>query len=512
MKSYLEHLKSTNVKVNPISIFRSSAIFPIICNKSIDCKIHFLSYWFIKKKIKEIQCKYTIRNQKGEIIVTKNFLINSTKSYEISCKKVLNFKFIKFIGSIEIEFFSSHNLLYPYPAVIINYDTVINNSYVHTCGRIYNNLQDKLANTIKLVPESGFDIIPNKNYTPFFAFVNGKEKIVNQKIKIKLINCFGDVLIKKIQLSNINEYQTEFIFFLDKNEKKFFKNKKGTVVITHNFKSFYPRFLCGNFKNNLSAVMLTHSYYDLNDKFWLNPNKEIFYDSITTFPYFAKDKLNNEITIYPNFIKKKNFCLRTQLLDSEGNIVFEKDLLFLDKNLKKVMHINYNKILKDVIFDENLTYFIKLIIVSKEGVPTRFKIGYNLSSSNKNTHPTNICFNSYPPSLAFVSKVGTFRWCPLIDYQNSIICLSNINYLKKDFKDANIIMRIWGPESNKFIKRKIFIKNNGNIFLNFKKDEKIKKLIKNKNGWITFESDNPFLNGFYFTISPKGYIGGDHIF
>jgi len=51
MKSYLEHLKSTDIKVNPISIFRSSAIFPIICNKSIVCKIHFLSCWFMEKKI-----------------------------------------------------------------------------------------------------------------------------------------------------------------------------------------------------------------------------------------------------------------------------------------------------------------------------------------------------------------------------------------------------------------------------------------------------------------------------
>jgi len=50
MKSYLEHLKSTDIKVNPISIFRSSAIFPIICNKSIVCKIHFLSCWFMEKK------------------------------------------------------------------------------------------------------------------------------------------------------------------------------------------------------------------------------------------------------------------------------------------------------------------------------------------------------------------------------------------------------------------------------------------------------------------------------
>ena len=36
--------------------------------------------------------------------------------------------------------------------------------------------------------ESGFDIIPNKNFFPYFAFVNGPQNIKKNKIKLEIIN------------------------------------------------------------------------------------------------------------------------------------------------------------------------------------------------------------------------------------------------------------------------------------------------------------------------------------
>ena len=130
MKSYKAHLQSTSFFNQDVNVFRSSAIFPVFLNKFLNCKINFLSYWMVKKKIKEVSCVYSIRDKNGKIVIKKSSLITSTKNYEISLKDLLKKK--NFIGSIEIEFFSSKNLVFPFPAVIINYLGEQSSRFVHT--------------------------------------------------------------------------------------------------------------------------------------------------------------------------------------------------------------------------------------------------------------------------------------------------------------------------------------------------------------------------------------------
>ena len=73
-------------------------------------------------------------------------------------------------------------------------------------------------------------------------------------------------------------------------------------------------------------------------------------------------------------------------------------------------------------------------------------------------------------------------------------------------------MKIWRQQTNKFIERKFKLNDNGNTFLSFKNDDEIRKFLKNKTGLVTFQSDNPFVNGFYFENRNNGFIGGDHLF
>jgi hypothetical protein len=36
--------------------------------------------------------------------------------------------------------------------------------------------------------------------------------------------------------------------------------------------------------------------------------------------------------------------------------------------------------------------------------------------------------------------------------------------------------------------------------------------LQNQTGWATFESNSPFLNGFYFDIKDNKCVAGDHLF
>ena len=63
-----------------------------------------------------------------------------------------------------------------------------------------------------------------------------------------------------------------------------------------------------------------------------------------------------------------------------------------------------------------------------------------------------------------------------------------------------------------FIK-KILLKDNGNYFFDLNKHSRIRNFLgKNVPGWVTVQSDNPFVNGWYLEISKNGSIGADHLF
>ena len=118
---------------------------------------------------------------------------------------------------------------------------VNSSSVVHSCGRIYNDQDDFKVNNQILVPETGFDITDKKKFNPFFSFVNGNEDLKNSEITLDLVNYLGKEKTKKIKFKRIKPYETLFVDFLNKNDRDFFKNKKGTVRINHKFRSFFPR-------------------------------------------------------------------------------------------------------------------------------------------------------------------------------------------------------------------------------------------------------------------------------
>jgi len=355
MQTYKNYLKSINNSYNyklRKPVFRSSAIFPFIVNKQLNTSVHFLGYWLIKRNIKQITILISVRDIKGNLIDRKTLEINTVKAYKISLKDLVNFnQSMNNFGSIELEVFSSQDMMYPYPAFVINYEGKETSSVVHTCGRIFNDFDDLKSNFDFDTQESGFDIINKKNYFPFFSFVNGQQEIINQKLKITIINCLGEKKIKKFNFNKIKCYETKIIKLLNNNEKKFLKGKKGTVKIKHNFKNFFPRFLSGNLSLKFNNSLITHSYYDLSDKtdsnqYWRNPNKKLFYDASADVPIFFEDGYYTELAVYPN-LNPSEFNLNVEVFNDSGDIKCTVlDLVNINKNFKEPKYINLSEIIK----------------------------------------------------------------------------------------------------------------------------------------------------------------------
>ena len=83
--------------------------------------------------------------------------------------------------------------------------------------------------------------------------------------------------------------------------------------------------------------------------------------------------------------------------------------------------------------------------------------------------------------------------------------------LKKN-KEANILLKFWNEKNKNCLKKKIKINDNGSYWFNLNKETKIKRFLGKKTGWVTLESDNPFVNGWYIEKSKHGIIGADHLF
>lgn len=525
MKSFQSHLNSTQSGQNLIikkPIFRSSAIFPFLVNKKMNTNIYFLGYWLIKRNIKQITILVTIRNKYGNIFKRFKKTIDTVKSYTISLRDEIDLKYKNnFFGSIELEVFSSEDMVFPYPAFVINLDGKNSSSFVHTCGRIYNDIYDLKENNQFTVPETGFDIINNKNFLPFFSFVNGNKILKNSKIILVLINSQGKT--KKIIkiFKKINSYETIFFHFLKEKEKSFFKNHKGTVKIYHNFKSFFPRFLAGNLDIKKENSSITHTYYDLSKKndleqYWKNPNKKDFYDSSTAVPLINKQNIFTELAIYPNF-SKINFDLNLQVFNTKGKLLGEILNFFkVKKSFQKPHYINLNEVIKknNINLEEKSNFFCRIYTTSKNKILTRLKFGLNFGSINKNEDSltSNICFNVNVPFENFYKKKNTFRWGLLKNNYDSQIIISNLGFLKKDFKKANLIIKFWNSYDNKYIQKKIVILDRGSYFFCLNRNKKIKRFLNKKPGWMTIQSDNPFINGWYLEISKNGSIGADHLF
>ena len=180
MKSYYQHLKSTHEfgeeqTIAKKPILRSSGIFPVIQNEDYTSSIHFLGYWLLKKNIPEVSLVISLRDSNGNVLLRKIEIINTAKAFAINLHELLskiNFpKSKNFFGSIEVEFNSTRDMVYPFPALVIEYHNERFNTCVHTVGRIYNDFEDLNENEEFSVPESGFDIHESNDLHSFISFV-----------------------------------------------------------------------------------------------------------------------------------------------------------------------------------------------------------------------------------------------------------------------------------------------------------------------------------------------------
>ena len=527
MKSFYQHLSSRqefgeSVDVTRKPIFRSSAIFPVIKNDSYTCNILFLGYWLLKRKIHEVNMLVTLRNKEGKILKRNSLIVDSPSSYSIELDSLLeNTQYqqgSEFLGSIEIEIFSTRDMVFPYPALVLNYYSKDFNTCVHTVGRVYNDFEDLDENEKYRVPETGFDIHANEDVDSFVAFVNGPIANSNGFIRYVVTNNDSQKFRGDFHLNAIKPYQTVLIKFRDHipDLDKMLNGKPGTITLEHNFEGFYPRFLAGNIQKSLPSVSFTHTYYDCSScseplDYW-NRTSDEYYDCSVYIPLFIENNFYTEFVIYPNF-SPSSFELHINLHDGQGKQLHQfPSFIKIDSKDSKLVKINFKELIEKHGINASQVKTAHIISDFKDKIPARLKFGLNIGIRNlRSKLQCNICFNAKVSNPLIENKPGSFHWCPIFNSEQTIISIANFSPRKNYQKPANVTLRFYNKMSVP-LERKIMLPANSEFRLDASNDDELKSFIQDGPAWITIEADNPNMQGYYFNFNKSGSVAGDHFF
>ena len=410
-------------------------------------------------------------------------------------------------------------MVYPYPALVLEYHNEQFNTCVHTIGRIYNDFDDMKENSEFLVPETGFDIHETSDLNSFLSFVNGPIHNSDGYVEYTVTNSKSEKFNGNFHLGEILPFETKLLFFKDliPELSHILKNESGSISIKHNFEGFYPRFLVGNIQKSFPSVSFTHSYYDTtsctNDTDYWNRTNQNHFDSSVYVPVFNNENEYTNLIIYPNF-SPSDFVLGIDIYDNDGlKIIENSNFAQINSNDKKLLKIPLNNLLPNLDSSFNGKNFAANIFTkfNNNKIPSRIKFGLDVGKNGlKSKLPCNICFNTQMGNPLLEKKPGSFHWAPIFRNRNFVLTIGNFSTLKNYERDANLELNFYRIEDSENFTKTISLKPNSELRLTID-DFDLEQFLKSE-GWITIKADNPYIQAYYFNMNSSGAISGDHFF
>lgn len=407
MRSYYDHLATTAPKPEGAApqgpTLRSSAIFPVIQDEGISSRVLFMGYWILKRNIQEITCVITLRNHEGDPLHRETLMIREARTYRIELSDQLAAAGLAadafFMGSLEVEFFSIHNLVFPYPATVINYYGPHFSSVVHTAQRVYNDFDDMERNSAREVPESGFNIYADEVREPFFALINGLEPMPEKDLTLEFFNVDHETLTHTVPLGRLAPYETRIIHPAQLVDlKTFLKGQPGAAKVRFHVNWAFPRLIAGNLDRSLPALSITHTYYDCtkatsDTDYWQEP-KEGWYPAALMIPVTTSGAHFTNIYFYPIY-SPSTFTIDIEIYDNTGTLLGKKEHIATITSPSPDVHkISFKELCQELEIAPQ-PHLAARIIARGTHIPSRIKIGID-QGARPDRLPCNICANLQP--------------------------------------------------------------------------------------------------------------------
>ena len=266
------------------SIHRSSLLVPTIPNTQVS--ISFLNHFLIKRKNQNVGLRLTAVDAAGARIISRLFPIDEPRVYTFHLQR----DFCPSASSYVVEFFSSSNIVIPFPAVMVNHRGPQSYSTVHSFNRVLNDIfEDDEINTIQ-VEEGAIDIAQDPLASTFFTVYAGQHRLQDEiglRFKSNSMSLSTTLAVDIPRL-------THQMFTLGSVFPEI-EHQQGVLLIRQPRQDmFYGRLLVGQTlpSGDLSA---NHSYYDgsqVAGEYW-----DDAHPSHRTYPIV--DGLTTSIRIYP---------------------------------------------------------------------------------------------------------------------------------------------------------------------------------------------------------------------
>ncbi|MBB6671703.1 hypothetical protein [Cohnella nanjingensis] len=527
MRSYHSHLGHTANATLPLPVarkpvFRSSAIFPAFRQPGLTTRIGFLGYWMVKRKIPEIHSVLTLRSSAGDMLLRRAERIADSKAYRAELDDLLadaGWAEETFTGSLEIEFFASRDLVYPYPAVIVNYYGPEFGTVVHTAQRVFNDAEDRSANRETSVPEAGFNVYADEDREPFFAFVNGFEPVVGGRVAMTFFNAFGESLASALDIPLLAPYETTVVY-PDRHVdlRAFLRGRPGTAKIAFDVDWVFPRIVAGNAQRSRQALSVTHTYYDCSGSatdadYWpLSP--EGYHPASLYVPVTASDYRYTNIHFYPIY-SPSELEVDVELYDAEGALLGARKGLHTIRPDDAGFHtIGLRPLCESLGIDTAQPIGANLIARPAAGqrLPTRLKIGLDYGEG-EDALPCNICKTMEVCNPALEAKTGSFHWGPVLtDQADAVVWLVNSCPKQGYDRFADLTLAFYREQDAEVLARPVRLAPNGIRELRLSEDPELRAFLGEGTGWYVATSANPYVKSYYLCESRSGIVGGDHDF
>jgi hypothetical protein len=528
MRSYYAHLETfappKNIAIAPKPTFRSSAIFPVMQQQGISSRILFMGYWILKRNIKEIAAVVTLRDTDGTVIARNNQAILDAKTYRIELADELELsgrgRNADFIGSMEVEFFSTQNLVFPFPAVVINYYGPRFSTVVHTAQRVYNDFEDMRRNSQTAVPESGFNIYADDTREPFIGLINGSAPQEKGVIDMQFINNIQEPLQCHVDLGPLAPYETKMLYPARLCDlKRHLKGHAGAGKILFNVNWIFPRLLVGNIHHNIPAVTLTHTYYDCSgaqsDSDYWRPAEPGWHPATLMVPAALANNHFTNIYFYPIY-SPSTVGIDVEIYNPQGHLMgAKKNVLVLSAPRVEFHQIPVEKLCNELGINPKEDYALRLLAHPFPGsrLPARIKLGLDLGMNSMPDTPCNICTNLQPFNPSTDNKPTSFRWAPILaDQPGACIWITNSSPAIDYRRTAELNLTFFHEKDAQTISRSITLPPHGFTILRIKEDKELNAFFDDTVGWMTAITTNPYTGTYYFDENPSGVVGGDHGF
>ena len=527
MKSYSSHLATTRdvhkLQTPRKPVFRASAIFPALNFPQTKTRLCFLGYWKIKRDIAEIGAVVTVRDEDGAIVSRTNRAIREARAFRVELADELATSGIDpethFRGSIEIEFFSAVNLVFPFPAVIVNYYGPHFSAVVHTAQRVFNDAEDAGENLETTVPESGFNIYADDDREPFFTFVNGFEPIADCRVQMSFYNAEGGVLHDSFELPGLRPYQSVFVEPGERVDlRRFLGGRVGAAKIKYDSRWVFPRIVAGNRQQSLGAVSVTHTYYDCSaaaadGDYWRLSDPQWHAASLQIPLVVSGDHFTNAY-FYP-ILSPSRLAFDVEIYALDGRRLARKEgVLTIESPANGYSPIHMKELCRESGVDLQQEMSVKIIARPLAGsrMPSRIKIGVDIGP-RADRLPCNICTNLTPFDPDWEKKGRTFRWAPLLaDQARASLWIMNGAPAVDYRREANVVATFYREADCNILERKFCMAANEAKVIKVEEDRELADFFGGLPGWCTMVSDNPYIETYYFAEHSSGVLGGDHGF